>query len=280
MGDSRSDIWGVNTPVLSKLVQAVIKEDVELVIFTGDAVFGSYFLGAQMPSWLQTMQPLWDAGIKVYPTRGNHESQGINLNALTAWQNSFVNDRKLPSNGPVGHDKATYSVLHRNALFISIDNYLSKTKVPQDWLDVQIAEMEVPHLFVFAHEPAFKLQHEDCLDDFPLKRDAFWHSLREAGARTYFCGHDHFYDHARVDDGDGNPDNDLHQYVVGTTGASQRAWSPPYNGINSGMKVEQISHVQGFGYVLAEVTGPEVTLTWIGINGEDGDTWSYTVDEF
>ena len=280
MGDSRDAIFGVNVQVLSKLVQAVIEQDVELVIFTGDAVFGSYFVAAQLPSWLKVMEPLWDAGIKVYPGRGNHETQGINLNALAAWQNSFVKKRALPTNGPTGHKKVTYSVLHRNALFISLDNYAGKTKVPQDWLDIQLAQMEVPHLFVYAHEPAFKLDHEDCLDDFPAKRDEFWQSLREAGGRTYFCGHDHFYDHARVDDGDGNPDNDLHQFVVGTAGAPLYGWSPPYNGVNNGMTIEQVSHVQGFGYVLGEVTGLDVTLTYISMKGEIKDSWSYTVDGF
>jgi len=40
-----------------------------------------------------------------------------------------------------------------------------------------------------------------------------------SGARAYLCGHDHGYAHARIDDGDGDYSNDVHQFVVGTAGA-------------------------------------------------------------
>lgn len=276
MGDSRGDLWGVNSEVLSKLVSAVIEKGVDLVIFTGDVVDGTVFLRFQMPVWVEIMQPLWNAGIKVYPARGNHEAAGLNLNALATWQNAFVDERMLPTNGPTGHDKVTYSAVHKNALFVSLDHYVNPHHVPQDWLDQQLAATEVPHLFVFGHEPAFKVQHDDCLDDFPNKRDEFWQSLVSAGARVYFCGHDHFYDHAWVKDGDGDPSNDAHQYVVGTGGAEPRNWSPPYDGNNGGMTLEQLGHVEEYGYVLVEVVGRDVTLTWIGIDGDEGDSFSYT----
>jgi hypothetical protein len=52
------------------------------------------------------------------------------------------------------------------------------------------------HLFVFGHEAAFKVFHADCLDDSVSARNTFWNSLKTAGARVYFCGHDHFLDAA------------------------------------------------------------------------------------
>jgi hypothetical protein len=35
---------------------------------------------------------------------------------------------------------------------------------------------------------------------------------------VYLSGHDHFRELARIDDGDGNQDNDLYQYIDGTGG--------------------------------------------------------------
>lgn len=275
MGDSRGLPLPVNTLVLSKLVNSLLQEDVDLVIFTGDTVLGMVLIRFQLPIWMKTMKPLWDAGIEVYPVRGNHETQGVNINSLGAWQNTFVGQKALPTNGPTGHKKVTYSKVHKNAMFIALDQYVKPHQVHQDWLDKQLALAEVPHIFVFGHEPAFKADHEDCLDDFPQQRDIFWNSLKDAGVRAYFCGHDHFYDHARVDDKDGDPDNDVHQFIVGTTGAELYSWSPPYKGDNSDMKVENIAHIKKFGYMIGEVTGPNVTLTWININGDIEDSWSY-----
>jgi hypothetical protein len=139
---------------------------------------------------------------------------------------------------------------------------------------------------VAGHELAFRALPRECLDYYPADRDAFWASIKNAGGRTYFCGHDHFYDHARIDDGDGDPDNDIHQYVIGTAGAYLYTWSPPYDGNNSDYIVEQIYHAERYGYVLVEVNDLDVTLTWMQRNTNDlstdgvyepNDVWSYRV---
>jgi hypothetical protein len=141
--------------------------------------------------------------------------------------------------------------------------------VDQVWVDSQLRANRQPHVFVFGHEPAFKMLHPDCLDDHPAQRDAFWRSLQAAGGRTYFCGHDHFYDHARVDDGDDNPDNDVHQITAATTGAPHYSWTPPYDGNNGDFNVIQVYHAARWGYVVVEVNDLDVTLTWMERQGED-----------
>jgi hypothetical protein len=169
-----------------------------------------------------------------------------------------------------------------NALFLGLDEYVTPHRVNQVWVDAQLAENTNPHVFAFGHEPAFKVSHSDCLDDYPADRDAFWESLEWAGGRTYFCGHDHFYDHARVDD-DGDPDNDVHQYVVGTAGAPLYSWSGNYDGNNSYYTVENVYQARAYGYVLGEIEGLDVTLTWmqrVAANTfQPMEQWSYTVPE-
>jgi Icc protein len=308
MGDSRGDGSGLNEAVLSELVHEVLQQKPDLVVFPGDLVYGAWVgaapFGDELWAWTRVMQPLYDAGIGVYVCRGNHEVGDMwdaepgelpnpTDNYAIRWLHVFGSDDcpqyKLPGNGPGGEKYMTYSVLHKNALILGLDQYGGMKyhlahSINQDWLDEHLANNTQPHVFAFGHEPAFRTLHYDCLDAHPDQRDAFWSSLKSAGARMYFCCHDHYYDHARVDDGDGNPDNDIHQLIVATAGASLYSWTPPYSGNNSGFAIEQLYHAERHGYLLVEVDDLAVTTTWIERRDDSppatyvpADTWHYGV---
>ncbi len=309
--DSRGYINGIQPIVLGELVTEILSEGVDFVLFPGDLVAGYASIGpagfeAELRAWVEMMDPVYNAGIGVYVSRGNHEIMDVwgysirpdidpHDNHATRWLNVFGSElypeQMLPDNGPASEKYMTYAVTHKNAFIISLDQYAGINHdtvhmVNQQWLDAQLAANIKPHIFIAGHETAFRAMHTDCLDNRPAERDAFWASIRNAGGRTYFAGHDHFYDHARIDDGDGNPDNDIHQYIIGTGGAYPYAWSPPYSGDNSFYTVEQLSHAENYGYVLVEIDNLNVTLTWIqrqtndlsipGIYQPD-EVWSYTV---
>jgi len=287
-------------------------QNVDFILFPGDLVnsMGStpvQFEG-QLRIWVQTMKPVYDANIAVYVCRGNHELGDVwshypnpgtqpdpNDNFSHRWLNVFGSDsepnQKLPGNGPANEKYMTYSVTHKNAFVVCLDQYAGTRhdfahKLNQTWLDAELTTNTKPHVFITGHEPAFRARHNDCLDYFPAKRDVFWASIRNAGGRVYLTGHDHFYDHARVDDGDGDPNNDIHQYIIGTAGAPLYTWSPPYDGNNSDYNVEQWHHAKRYGYVLVEINDLDVTLNWVqrhtnnlSIPGiyEHNEVWSYTV---
>jgi hypothetical protein len=80
---------------------------------------------------------------------------------------------------------------------------------------------------------AFKVIHDDCLDDYPPDRDAFWQSLSSAGASVYFSGHDHLARRRPRPRPDGNADNDLVQMVVGTGEGRELPPTAEYSGNNS-----------------------------------------------
>jgi len=257
VGDSQGFDNGVNTTILSELASEVVGHRADFLLFCGDLV-SCYCsdLENELRAWRSTMQPVYDANIPIYPCRGNHESWGT----VAAWQSVFSD---LPDNGPPGEKHMTYSVTHRNALIVALDEYVDPHRVNQAWLDTQLAKSTEPLLFVFGHEPAFHAFHLDCLDDYVAERDIFWNSIKKAGGRTYFCGHDHFFDHAHVDDGDGNPHDDIHQYIIGTGGAAFYPFSPPYEGDNSHYRLEQLHHAKRHGYVLVEIEDLRVNLTWM-----------------
>lgn len=254
-GDSRGGGSGpdeVNTNVLREIAIAITNEGAELVIFSGDLIQGYPATESALQLWTNTMAPVYETGIEVYPVRGNHD-------VGTGWVEVFGPD--IPNNGPAGEMDMTFWVTNRNAIFVGLDQYVNRSRVNQDWLDGVLASNTALHVFPCGHEPAFKVNHTDCLDDYPSQRDAFWHSLEQAGSKAYFCGHDHFLDIMRLDDGDGNITNDLYQYIVGTAGAPP--YTPgPYNGSNGEWTPVKVHDESDYGYVLGEVDGPQVTLTW------------------
>ena len=125
--------------------------------------------------------------------------------------------------------------------------------------------------FLF-YEPAFKVSNS-CMSTFPENRNLLWESLTEAGVKAYFSGHDHFYDHTIINDGDSNPDNDIHQVITVTGGGSLHG-DGAYDGDNGRWTPDRLFHEEEKGYVLVEVNGANVKMKWkkrIGQNNfEDG----------
>ncbi len=246
----------INEPIVKEQAAAIIAEGVDLVICPGDVAY--FGLQSHLDEWVEHFfDPVRAAGIPVYPCRGNHELMSLNVGTLS-WDNVFDGSRELPQNGPSGEKNKTYSVAYKNALFISLDNYagLNIQKVNQDWLDDQLAANTRPHVFAFGHTAAFMVKHDDCLASNPEERDTFWNSLGAAGARTYFCGHDHFYNHARIQDAQGNW---IHQFVVGTGGAGTYGWDGNYG---DGARVKPVAHIRQFGYMVVEVKGSKVSMVF------------------
>lgn len=258
VGDSQGRDNGINAIILQELVGEILVQDVDCVAFCGDLVWGGRpdTFADELQTWRSVMAPVYQAGVSVYPCRGNHENWG----SVEVWQEVFSD---LPDNGPVGEKHMTYAALHKNALFVALDEFVNPHRVNQAWLDQQLARNPVPLVFAFGHEPAFHAFHYDCLDDFPAHRDRFWDSLRRSGGRSYFTGHDHFFNCAWVDDGDGDWSNDLFQFISGTAGAPFYPFSLPYDGDNSYYTVRPVYHAQRYGYNLVEVSDLDVSFTWM-----------------
>ena len=119
---------------------------------------------SQLRVWLKAMKPLYDDDIGVYVCRGNHEIADAwgadggshldpNNNFTTRWLDVFGNDlypkHILPDNGPIGEKYMTYSVKHKNALVVLLDQYAgiehrAVHKINQQWIDDQLATKRQP----------------------------------------------------------------------------------------------------------------------------------------
>jgi len=304
--DSRGSDDGINKVILAELAEEFVAQGIDFLLFPGDLITAPYSdlndeFEFRLREWTKIMQPVYDANIPVYVGRGNHEiadnwippPPDPNSTFAHRWLNVFGSDSdpnlKVPGNGPAGEEYMTYSVTHKNAFIVMLDQYAGIAhrldhKVNQPWLDAQLAANTKPHIFVTAHEPAFKAKYRAGLDMYPDKRDALWASIVNNAGRTYLCGHDHYYNHARIDNADGDPNNDAHQYIVGTAGPLY-TWDGIYPGDNSHYTPVSLHYARANGFLLGEVNDLDVTLTWfqrhttaLDVNGiyEPNETWTYT----
>jgi len=110
---------------------------------------------------------------------------------------------------------------------------------------------------------------------FPRHRRA----LSDAGARVYFCGHDHFYDRTKVADTGGG--YEMEQITAGTAGAP--FYSQGKVPEEKDWKLERQRHLDSmYGYILVKVEGKTATVEFKGRTLASGeyetkDCFTYTV---
>ena len=291
-GDGRSgsnrpeDHNGVNTVIMSELAKAMVNEKPKLVLFSGDLIAGPKTdaeMESQLETWPGVMKPVYDAGIKVYNIRGNHEMHVPHPEAV--WRKMFVGPYEMPLNGPKGEEGMSFTVNYQNALFIGIDEFQGETAhVNQTWIDEVLKNNKATHIFAFSHKMAFRSgHHDDGLETEPAARDTFVKSLIAAGSKVVFFGHDHLYDHRILTPAGASADKAIHQFVIGTAGAPLvKGNEDPGN--NTNWKVEKVSHIEGkYGYAVVDVDGPNVAITFKTRTSpgvfETADTYKYSVSK-
>ena len=279
----REDQNGLNSVINKEIANAVLKEKAQALFWTGDLVNltdkNPATFEQELLAWRDIMQPLYDQGVAVLPVRGNHEV--MCPEAARVWNKVFSGRYALPDNGPIGEKNLSFFYARDSLLAIGIDEYESGTEtVDQAWLDQVLQRERKPFIVLYGHEPMFMDgHHKDTMDVHPAMRDAVWESLIRAGARAYFCGHDHFYDHMIVTRGKGDPGPEMHQFTAGTAGAPFYK-GKTYSGNNSYWKLTPVKHIENtYGYILLEIEGNKTTITFKGQTApgryEPMDSFSY-----
>ncbi len=241
--DSASGI----SPYLANVAQAIANESpkVDFVLFPGDLISDIKLpdtspptLEQQYANWFEAMAPIYDAGIPVYPVRGNHETEtkgfGFSTNDPQPFLDAFAAFSYIPSNGPADATRLTYSFQHKNCLVLGLDLYINAVpdpitgtvnpEVPQSWIDQQLASNQKPHVFAFGHTAIVQVSMNSIIarDSTMDMADAFFDSLLNAGSKVYFCGHDHFYNRSILE----RNGKRLCQLLGGNGGASLELWNP------------------------------------------------------
>jgi hypothetical protein len=286
---------GVDTQVLGALAQQTVAEHPAFVLFPGDLV-SSVSTSDTTPfdTWQSTMQPVYDAGIGVCPVAGNHDTGNLaNFKArfITPLQASPFAGAQNVVIDSTSSDGRSYSFRYGNALFLGLDNYANGSinyhRVNQGFVNDRLAARNpaaTPLVFAFDHEPAFRAGPDTSLEAYPNQRNDLWNSLKAAGCRDFFAGHDHIYARAALRDNpdDGNLNNDINQVVVGTGGAPHATTA--YSGNTGTWTVDQAFNDDDyFGYLRVEIddTARTVTHTWVeeladGSFQDTAETYTYS----
>ncbi len=272
-GDTRDQLnttTGIS-PYLNTIAKGIAAEKPDLVFFGGDLINGIVIIPpspveknytVQFGNWMDAVSPIYNystrTGIPLYVIRGNHKDGGDNIlipALLTDYRATVA--AGIPTNGPPGEEKLTYSIRYNDAKFIALDEYYPhngiKETVNQTWLDEQLTTDTRPFMFVIGHTPAYNVSSD--MDEFklgiavhPEQRDIFWNSLVKNHVVAYFCGHVHTY--VRTES------KGVQQVLVGNGGAPADPFIP--SEVDPVFTLEYPTHPvnasdQKFGYLLVTV---------------------------
>lgn len=232
------------SPVLGVMVKDILRRNgqkpIGLFLFPGDMIGGYLRRDAasvsecnriQLNRWVETIQPLRDAGMMVRVTAGNHEVGSIAEHKPAQrcgrhnWPYTPVKENfqvfravlggMLPKEPDLCRDEGlTYSFDAGGCHFVMLNSYTMSQEngfSPETmcWLEEDLAkasERGVP-IFVVSHPPAFpggghlwnSLPFYDpsynCDGytgiDRRNERDDFWNLLKKYKVAAYLCGHEH-----------------------------------------------------------------------------------------
>jgi len=287
------------SPYVHEIVNETIHNNVDLVLFTGDLIDGKTDqseMENQFKKWQNHIRPLYNAGIGIFPIRGNHDVGKNDLFGLntTAWNNVFSNKINnnpkydiLPQNGPEDEKNLTYSFYHKNSLMIGLDQFshVDKTRINLEWLKKILNKNDYnvnPHVFIFSHKPIFSgkdLGH--VFQGDPRERDAFCDLIIERKVSIYFCGHAHFYLRAFIKHKVEKNNNGVWQVINGTYG--KNSYRHKFSGIfdtnGSNFNITPSSYSTKISYTLVEILNGKTTITNMVRNFvgryKKMDQWSY-----
>jgi len=286
-GDGRTDPKqpspdpaGINTPVLKKLLQAMVPKKPEFLLFTGDLVSGENIrVSAKLADQFQTWKSLlkeFAPGLPVLPVRGNHETYGDpdGKQWLAAFKPLLDTNNVSYLPGEEGFSYFYVVPHHPEVVIIALDQFMPAHNHRVNLVGLENALQQAKtnharHIFVMAHEMAFTCtSHPDSdnLAAFPAERDKFLSLLKDYGCEYFFAGHDHTYDWMTIRHPDWPASYVLNQIVAGTAGAPFYP-DKGYFGDHGGYTLTRLDHKQNtYGYLLVVVndkaTDKQVTVTF------------------
>lgn len=304
-GDTRDALktkTGIS-PYLNTIAKSIAEEKPDFVLFGGDLINGGDIIPpspieknytAEFNNWMNAVSPIYNystqTGIPLYVIRGNHEDGISNILPIPALLTDYRDMVAvgMPTNGPAGEEKLTYSFTHKGAKFIALDEYYPhdgvKETVNQSWVNDQLTNDTKPFMFVVGHSPAYNVsndmvEYELGIGVHPAARDTFWDSLVENHVAAYFCGHVHTYVRAES--------KGVQQVLVGNGGAPADSFDP--SAVDPTLTLDYPTTAvnasdQKFGYLV--VTVHEDTGTYDGVEKElnpgtgeweVGDSFTYPI---
>jgi hypothetical protein len=259
-----------------KAVGQIEKMKPDFVMTVGDLVdsCGSPADCASYKAWKNIAKPILPI---TYEVVGNHDrivSNGNEAEKTAAdkeWQNYF----NLPTNGPAGFEKFTYSFNIGNSHFVILDSEKPKEHVigqdQLDWLEKDLSANTKDNTFIFYHEPAFPMSYKigQSLDYHQKERDAFWSIIDKYNVTAVFNGHEHIYSRQQIDQDEFPAEkNGIYQFIIGNTDAYEK------QDVSINSKVDY--YHKGHDFCLVDVNGKQITVKLLSVDGNLVDSFTFS----
>jgi hypothetical protein len=198
-GDCCSGIPGAlheETAASVNRVVAALRPQPGFVCFLGDEVMGlttdEETLRAQWRYWLDHEMAWLDrTATPLYNVPANHTTYDVMSERVYAEVMTH-----LPTNGPVGQQRLTYSVRRGNLLMVFVNTMstvLGEGRVETDWLEETLRQhADARHKLAFGHHPVWAVNGFSGEYQRELAHEngrRFWEVLRRHGVLAYFCSH-------------------------------------------------------------------------------------------
>ncbi len=241
-------VFGDNRPMFAflpqpkafrQILKEVKKVHPELIVLTGDCVYGSSNPQRYEQQYQEFASLLKETGLSYLIAIGNHDAQnkmGIKLFKKYLQRQTYL------------------AFYFKNCLFIILDSESQPGQIgskQMKWLENVLKKYDAQNIFVFLHRPLFSLMNPEGFKDKHLalvsqqERRQLTSLFKKYKVKIIFAGHEHFFNQSTFEG--------LNQVIAGCAGA------PPYTDRQHG----------GFPhFVLVEVKGNKVKLTVIKSNGE------------
>lgn len=285
--DTQGATNGVPTEETRAVAEQLLLQRPDFAIHVGDVTDGNRVGDAKMVelNYFNTLltHPLRDAGILLYPIRGNHDAQVHTLtsNSVSAWQEAFphlfsgdtavVDPANVPGGSAGSPNYNNYSYVFNpapNTYLIALDMWQGGSHDNySDWVAAQMAAIRTEnpdaHIFGYSHSGLFSSSSHAAMVEYIGSPDAFIAAGKLHGIDGWFSGHNHIFDRSMAIDADNGNNPAFFNITVGSASSKFYGLSRnPVQGQHINRMIDS-TRIDGrpIAYQMVEVNGSFVTVS-------------------
>lgn len=307
--DTQGGTKGVPTHQVEAVTARLLAHAPDLVIHVGDVTDGTLAGDAKLDqiNLLNSLHttPLANAGIPLYPVRGNHDAlvHTLTSGGQSVWQAGFphlftgpwavIDPENVPGGSTASPNPENYSFVintGQNTFLIGLDMWNGGIDSNySDWVASNLAAIRTTHpdahIFCYSHSGLFAVAGHPAMTQYiPSGPAAFIAAGRQYRIDGWISGHNHIYDRSMAVD---VSNNHLPMFFNMTAGsASSKFYSarrlPATNQHLNKLVDSTIEVGSPISYQIVEVNGPFVTIrTWMSPRNQSGRFSDWVVrDEY
>jgi predicted phosphodiesterase len=212
------------------------------VVMMGDNLYGGDAPRDYQKEFETPYKPLLDAGVKFYASLGNHDNP---------------NQRLYKPFNMNGERYYTFKPANSSVRFFALDsNYVDDKQLA--WLDKELAASGSDWKIMFFHHPLYSSGETHGSAD--QQRELLEPVFLKHGVNVVLSGHEHFYERIK-------PQKGIAYFILGNSAKLRRGDLLKTNLTAKGWDL-------GYGFMLMEIVGDDLTFQMISDKGETIDTGS------